>query len=105
MYYYYAEDDTVYIVATEDIGPDTEIMVFYPQPTFWRLVDFEKKRERAAMTPEQLMIAKANDVIAKEVAKASKLALKTEAVKTAKAVKAAAKVAKKKTVKEAEAAK
>jgi hypothetical protein len=103
-YYFCAEDETVYIVATEDMGPDTEIMVFYPQPVFWRLLDSHRKLARSAMTPEQLMIAKAEDVTAKEVAKAAavvKLALKKESVKAAKEVKAAAKAAIKRALEEA----
>jgi hypothetical protein len=56
------------------------------------------------MTPEQLIIAKAEDVTAKEVAKAAavvKLALKKESVKAAKEVKAAAKAAIKRALEEA----
>jgi hypothetical protein len=103
-YYYCAEDNTVDIVATEDIELDTEIMVFYPQPVIWRLLDSHKKLARSAMTPEQLTIAKAEDVTAKEVAKAAavvKVALKKESVKAAKAVKAAAKAAMKRALEEA----
>jgi hypothetical protein len=106
-FYYCADDDTVYVVATEDIGPDTEIMVYYPQPNFWLLVDYERKlarkQARAAMTPEELVAAKADIVNAKAIAKAAavvKSTRKTEALRAAKAVKAAVKAATTKTVKE-----
>ena len=70
-FYYCASDDTIYIVATEDIGPDTEIMVYYPQNTFWEQIAKKRKQARAAMTPEQLVAAKADDVIAKGIKKAA----------------------------------
>ncbi len=49
----------------------TEILVFYPQIVFWAQVDYERKQALKVMTPEQLVIDKAADVISKAVAKAA----------------------------------
>ena len=95
-YKYSAEDDAIYVVATEDIPPDTEIFVFYRQTSFWAKVDLERKQAWAAMNPEQLVIVKAAYAVSKAEAKAAavvKSALKVQAVKVWKATNAAVKKA------------
>jgi hypothetical protein len=91
-----AEDGAIYVVATEDIPPDTEIFVFYRQTSFWAMVDLERKQAWAAMEPEQLAIVKAAYAVSKAEAKAAavvKSALKKQAVKVWKTTNAAVKKA------------
>ena len=93
---YDAEDDAIYVVATEDIGPNTEILVYYKQSAFWAQVDFEKKQARAKMSQDQLVIARTADNVSKAATKAVavvKAANKKIAVAAAMARRAAAKAA------------